>query len=369
MLPTVIVPGIKGSSLENYYPLDVKTTWSPLQVALGPPFDSVALAPNGDADLADEVVTRAGQLFPIAYHGLVDALRSRFQAPVYVFPYDWRLSNAVNARRLVQFVEALQRKPLASVSGWNHSFHFVCHSMGGLVFRQFLGAWTEAHDGTPPVDRVAFVATPHLGSLDAVEAMIRGETSLFEGRKEMRKLARTYPSVYELLPRFPDAVVREGQPVDLFQATHWQSNVTQPTGEREDVEQGRLDRARAFFDGLPDPRDPRFGLTGRMLCIYGDRAESTLVQVSVQPKKDDVRNWYDFQGARKGAGDEVVPVESAKLEGVPFIAIPYSAVSYFSELTARALSFHAFITVLDEVQTVVSRFLQGDPDLAPLNLG
>ena len=55
--------------------------------------------------------------------------------------------------------------------------------------------------GTPlPVNRVVFIATPHLGSVDAVESMIRGETVLFGGQKELRKLARTFPGVYELLP-------------------------------------------------------------------------------------------------------------------------------------------------------------------------
>jgi hypothetical protein len=195
---------------------------------------------------------------------------------------------------------------------------------------------------------VVFVATPHQGSLDAVEVMSRGESSLFEGQKALRKLARTFPGAYELLPTFPAALVdQQGNGLDVFAASNWQENVTLPTPEREDVEQGRLTAAKNVLAGLADPLDPKYGFAGRILAVYGDKDNSTFQSVTVIPNQDGVRNWFDFDGAKPGPGDEVVPVKSAILAGAPSVRIPFSEVSYFFDPGARYVSFHAFMTAVN----------------------
>src|SRR6202035_4230576 len=106
---------------------------------------------------------------------------------------------------LVRFVDQLLLKAIHD--GWDRRFDFACHSMGGLVFRQFLRQWRDSHGGSSlPVGRVAFIATPHKGSLEAVETLISGESPMLGGQKEMRKLARTFPAVYELLPLYKNGV-------------------------------------------------------------------------------------------------------------------------------------------------------------------
>jgi hypothetical protein len=114
---------------------------------------------------------------------------------------------------------------------------------------------------------VVFIATPHLGSVDAVESMIRGETVLFGGQKEMRKLARTFPGVYELLPNpsLQNTIVNQGGvPLDIFDINNWQSSVTpDPSDSKDfDVEQAHLTAARVILNALPDVSKPEFGLTG-----------------------------------------------------------------------------------------------------------
>ena len=226
----------------------------------------------------------------------------------------------------MNYVLALQKKNLKSLApaNWDKAFDFACHSMGGLVFRQFVAAWRSAMPGAPlPVNRVVFIATPHLGSVDAVESMIRGETVLFGGQKELRKLARTFPGVYELLPNpglLNTVVNQNGVPLDIFDIQNWQSTVTPDPDDPEDfdVEQAHLTAARGVLNALPDVSMPEFGLAGRILVIYGIKTNSTLRTVTVDQQND---NWYDFDHAVMGDGDQVVPVESALLPGVPSLEV------------------------------------------------
>ncbi len=378
--PCIVIPGIQGTGLENIYALPPATTWSTLEAGVVPPdFDSLVLDTNGEVDEAEAVVTRATQLLGIAYSSFVQSLRGR-GVPVYVFPYDWRYSMVRSAQKLVKYILALQKKTFKSLGAgnWDGAFDFACHSMGGLIFREFLAAWKTAKPDTPlPVDRVVFVATPHLGSVDAVESLIRGETVMFGGQKELRKLARTFPAVYELLPNpaLPNTVVNpDGVPVDIFDVNNWQQTVTPDPDDPEgfDVEQAHLTAARGLMNALPDVTRPEFGLIGRVLVIYGNKPNSTLRTVKVLPEFNETKNWYDFDDAdkpeNKGAGDDVVPLESAVLPGVPAVEIRGEDVSVFN-LKSHVLPLHVLLPTLDEVSSIASRFFTGVTDAGLLPKG
>jgi hypothetical protein len=373
-----VIPGIKGTGLENIYALPPATTWSMWEgvgQTLGDvDFDRLSLDDAALADEAELVVNRASQLLGIAYQAFVQALRGRSDLPVYVFPYDWRYSNVRSANKLVQFVRALQQKNLKSLLPvkWDKTFDFACHSMGGLVFRQFLAAWRIAWPNEPlPVHRVVFIATPHLGSVDAVESMIRGETSLFGGQKEMRKLARTFPGVYELLPNpaLPNTVIKDGAPLDIFNINNWQENVTPDPNDPEDfdVEQRHLSAARDFMLNLPPVAQPGGELPGQVLVIYGSQGK-TLRTVNVLDEQNNVKNWYDFDHAQNGDGDEVVPVGSAVLAGVPALEVQKGDVSVLN-VKSHVLSLHALLPSLDEVSSATSRFFSGVTGTALLPKG
>lgn len=379
--PAIIVPGIEGSALKNSYPILPTTTWSTWIAGtssyIAPDFDSLALSDDGNADRGEHVLGRPDALINIAYAKLCTGLQSRSEAPAYLFPYDWRYSNAVTAKLLVGFVERLQAKEIPSLPGWDRTFDFACHSMGGLVFRAFLAEWISAHPGTqPPVGRVVFIATPHHGSLNAAQSLISGKDALLNGQKEMRKLARTFPSVYELLPLPGTHIMwaeRGGVEIDLFQESNWQRNVTSsvPDPHGYDVQQAHLDAAREFLENLPDAFDPKFGITkNRILVVYGAKPNSTLQTVPVGPPPV---NWYDFKNPGRSTGDDVVLVESAQLPGVASVAILPEDISYLEhpiERTYADRDLHPFLPALDEVQTVVARFFAGTTgtSLLPIDL-
>jgi Lecithin:cholesterol acyltransferase len=377
--PTVIIPGIEGSMLQNAYPISPATTWSTWTIGTSyvaaPDFDSLALGDDAAADRDERVVTRPDSLLSIAYAKLVTGLQSRTEAPAYLFPYDWRYSNGSTAKLLVGFIERLLLKKVPSLPAWDGKFDFVCHSMGGLILRAFLAEWMNAHGGAPaPIGRVVFIATPHHGSLNAAQALIVGEGLLPGAQKDMRKLARTFPSVYELLPPPGTHIMwaeRDGVEVDLFQESNWQQNTTSAVPDRDgyDVQQQHLDAAGALLRSLPNPSDPKYGLSNdRMLVIYGAKPQSTLQTVVVGPAPV---NWYDFANPRKDTGDDVVLVGSARLPGVASVAIQPDDIGW--DLLGRVygwVELHPFLPALDEVQTIASRFLQGETgtDLLPLNI-
>ncbi|HYB91428.1 MAG TPA: hypothetical protein VEC38_10315 [Candidatus Binataceae bacterium] len=375
--PCIIIPGIQGSALQNAYPISPQTTWSTLAVVAEkfttPDFDSLALDDAAAADLKDNVVSRPSQLLEIAYGPLAQALQGRLQAPAYVFPYDWRYSIVQSAEALVQFVVRLQQKQMKSVGGWDHQFDFAVHSMGGLVLRAFVDAWRKSGIATPPpVGQIVYIATPHLGSLDAAVALITGETPLFGGRKELRKLARTFPAVYELLPRFPQAVVRAGIELDIFDENNWQKNTVDPDSRNSgyDVQQVHLTAAKTVLTNLPSPTDPAFGIPPQdQLVIFGNKCKSVMLRVEVGPDPD---RMYDFDHATPGPGDDVVPVQSALLSGIASVEIQAGDVSYFHpvERGMMASDMHAFLPALDEVATIVGRFFQRQrgTDLLPRGL-
>src|SRR5579884_199639 len=117
-------------------------------------------------------------------------------------PYDWRLSNRYNARRLARIVEpALQRWRAQGGPYAEARLVFICHSMGGLIAR-----WYLEHEGGAEVTRkLITLGTPYRGALKALDQLVNGVTlTLRLGRfgENLTAFARTLPSLHQLLPEY-----------------------------------------------------------------------------------------------------------------------------------------------------------------------
>ena len=91
------------------------------------------------------------------------------------FPYDWRLSNQLNAQRLSEAVTPVLDRWRQTTKNTEAKLIFICHSMGGLVARYFL----EVLGGHELTSKLITIGTPYQGSVNALETLVNG---LFLGR-------------------------------------------------------------------------------------------------------------------------------------------------------------------------------------------
>lgn len=116
---------------------------------------------------------------------------------LFVFPYDWRLSNTLNARRLKDYVTCVQR----FYPDTNQKIDIVTHSMGGLLARSYLlQNPSEQHIG-----KVITIAAPWLGAPKATRVVVSGDfldskVLNFFTRSSFKSLSEFFPSVHELMP-------------------------------------------------------------------------------------------------------------------------------------------------------------------------
>lgn len=197
------------------------------------------------------------------YKELIEVLQNgpvhlRRQALLFPFPYDWRLDNRVSAVQLAMSLPDYEQRYLNFQAGlalgprardqdlfrrclvgvktpgadtpvpcrarWerlketgaldadgNVRFTIVAHSMGGLVSRYLV----EGLGYKGRVNKLILFGTPNLGAMDALRAVVEGEPpdsvmsllglSFFD-KGETRKIYLSFGSIFQLLPRYPQAV-------------------------------------------------------------------------------------------------------------------------------------------------------------------
>ncbi|MEU9592566.1 hypothetical protein AB0D84_23020 [Streptomyces sp. NPDC048193] len=208
----VVIPGILGSTLAR----GERQTWGYRQIfrnvhRLGDRLtQDLSLDPGvfgqpaqgwDDGTRVTGVLTTLG-MFPglvavDGYDNLLKRLRRRFAGDrdgIRAFPYDWRQSNEHTARRLARFVEPLLEERRRDAPGAR--LVLVGHSMGGLVARYY----AECLDTRGLTRRVITIGTPYQGSVKALTLLANGFSRLGPVKFGLGDLARSLPSVAELLP-------------------------------------------------------------------------------------------------------------------------------------------------------------------------
>ncbi|MDJ0895459.1 MAG: hypothetical protein QNJ92_10000 [Alphaproteobacteria bacterium] len=234
---------------------------------------------------------------------------------LYLFAYDWRLSNFENARRLRAF--------LAASDLLGRGVDILAHGMGGLVATLYL----QTHPDDNGVRTFAAVAVPHFGSLRTLRALMEGFPAwgvtnwavVPAGDRDLvLDVFGSFESVYELLPHYVGCcnvrLVNGLVPFDAMSPDDW---------TRYGI-LGRVDALRAernlqsFFD---DPwvmenfkraqrlreiiRRP-LPSNVRKVVVSSDQRR-TPFQVMLDPYDDEGDIWIQL----KRAGDDVVPRVSA----------------------------------------------------------
>ncbi|HEU4709914.1 MAG TPA: hypothetical protein VFS76_00035 [Pyrinomonadaceae bacterium] len=133
------------------------------------------------------------------YSKLCTYIKQRFDVVdglnFFEFPYDWRRDNRVSAKKLARLSHEWLKK-WRERSNSDAKLILIAHSMGGLVSRYFLevlGGWKDT--------RALFsFGTPYRGSLNALDALANGIRKGPFGLIDLSEMARSFTSLYQLLP-------------------------------------------------------------------------------------------------------------------------------------------------------------------------
>ncbi|MGN6717102.1 MAG: esterase/lipase family protein [Candidatus Binatia bacterium] len=336
----------------------------------------------------------ADQVFTLVYGEIIAEMRhnltpqANLPVPVYPFAYDWRQPLQFIEADIATFVdEVIDRTKLLrhySKAGYGSKdfpakVNLVGHSMGGLIIAGYLQA-----AGFKKVEKVATIAAPFRGSLEAVAKVATGVGMLGESPNSSREreAARVTPSLYYLLPSFEKAVTaEEGLSDDLFLPETWQPGVMQTlasfirmygVGEGAPNEQARallksmLDAAwkhRTRIEKLP-LSDSKIWLS-----IVGLDEDT---RVAMRIVKREGKPWFELGEARNDwhertifTGDNTVPYLGAQASFIPTEeVICVSPKDFgFSEIKDKLLEttgFHSILPNMNLVQRLVVSHLKGE---------
>jgi hypothetical protein len=122
---------------------------------------------------------------------------------LFVFPYDWRLDirdivdnsyTPLNKSLKDKIDEILQKNSSEKID-------IIAHSMGGLISKYYIKKYGEGKIG-----HFVDIATPHLGSPDALNTLLSGSDigisflSFGLNKNKVKEISQNMPSVYQLLP-------------------------------------------------------------------------------------------------------------------------------------------------------------------------
>jgi pimeloyl-ACP methyl ester carboxylesterase len=302
----VFVPGIKGSELfegdnKRWFPSTTKD------------IDLLDIKNELEANSIIRHVTPYGltKLTKKIYLGILDEFG---ESSFSIFAYDWRKS-------ILDHVDGLVSNILREYEAGNKKITLIGHSMGGLLAKAaILKLNDQGH--IDKISKFISIGTPWHGSPDSLKALLYGEPGVFSNfsnilqilnAKATRKLAKMFPSVYQLLPS------------EIY-FNHSEGNFIITDDEREisyrdfktyiqnlhDEDKEKSD----FVDIWKDYIDPLHSLIQADLpdeivhdCLIG-YSHPTLYKIPEKSKKGIILKKYKSPSAFKN-GDGVVPLHSA----------------------------------------------------------
>lgn len=118
-----------------------------------------------------------------------DLSQAANQPNLFVFPYDWRVSNAANAVALADYVGCVQKFYPGT------QINLMAHSMGGLVSRRYI----IDHPNDNHVNALITVGSPWLGSGKLVWTMETGEFVFFVWDSTLLNAIGSFTGAHELI--------------------------------------------------------------------------------------------------------------------------------------------------------------------------
>jgi pimeloyl-ACP methyl ester carboxylesterase len=244
-------------------------------------------------------------------------------------PYDWRLSNRYNGRRLKALVEpALERWRGQGGRYADARVVFICHSMGGLVARWYI----QREGGAQVTGKLITLGTPHRGALNSLEQLVNGvRKGPWPFRVDLTEFARSMPAAYQLLPEYACLESASGLVKTTETAVPELSTVMAAD-------------AMGFHDQLDDQANPSWESAFDLHLIQGQKQQTATTarlsdgRVIPSPAID----------GRDEGGDATVPALSA----MPKAVRPRSPL--IRHVTERHGALQANRAVFDELEGILS---------------
>lgn len=355
-IPTIFIPGITGNTIVNSNTIEFQGMYS----AMGRYFRKVeplCLKIDERFETDDAVIGERSHIENLAYSEVDAFINPSNGFSLYIFNYDWRKSNATNGLRLKEYIQYLKEKLNVN------QFNFVTHSMGSFIFRAYLKLIAPAEYKT--INRAVLTVPPNKGSIEPLKLLVIGKSFLINAADSFRKVARTFPSLYELLPAFPRAFDNSNTPdFNLFDPNHWQSNLYRDENpEQKSMLNERLTKAGLFIkSGMVELSSLPIDLRSRIAIIAGNK-EATLERVKIESQNTigkPVSNFFNFDQPTPKNGDGTVPRESVLFYKDSITTITVDNSIWHGNILDGVAGQHALFLTDGRVQTLIIRFLKGD---------
>lgn len=362
----VVLPGIMGSTLRA----DGKLVWAPSAGAVlrairtfGRSITTLTLpAGIGDdhpgdgvepAGLMPDLHVLPGLWTPVrGYDQLVRKLRGlgcRDVTPdpdappgnLLLAPYDWRLSNRYNGKRLGTLVEpALARWRAQGGEYADAKVVFVCHSMGGLVARWYI----ERCGGAEITRKLVTLGTPYRGAVKALEQLVNGiRPGIGPLAFQLTGFARSMPSLHQLLPEYA-CIEHDG---DLVKTTE----TTIP-----ELDSGMVADAMAFHTALRTAEAARPAGLADIHALLGAR-QPTSTTAAITGGRVVAKETYRGENRY---GDGTVPNVGAARADVP---LDSNTLHHVADMHGNLQCTKAVFTMLTELITNQPVVVRGPGDV------
>jgi pimeloyl-ACP methyl ester carboxylesterase len=401
--PVIVVPGITASALRDEYAVEPELVWSLVRKD----YERVMLHPDDTRyELREPARVREDHVLGLPYRELIRELRHDLSlredqpTPVYAFAYDWRQPLARIEAQLARFIDEVIGRtallPHYHKAGYADEprVNLVGHSMGGLVIAGLL-----ASGGGAKVGKVASLATPFRGSLEAVVKITTGLAELGPGvaSSRDREAARLTPSLYHLAPKFRGCMIDEDERVvgsSFLDPGRWQRGVVEtlaefirlhgrePKGRREQAEAllaaliaeaarhrrrvERLDLAGAGFAPSDWMGVVGVGRETRVRVRIRDVGDYSLLHLTDRDRLD---QWRVAGGDAELTGDGTVPYRGAEPQFLPVESLVCVAPEDFGAWELRDLllaadfagGFHGVLPKMNLIHRLVTSHFEGAP--------
>jgi len=303
------------------------------------------------------------QIEPIAYKDFWNKLTPTTWK--FIFPYDWRLPNEINADKLNIFInfiieksKVLKKNNVDKIEEITH-IDIVTHSMGNFPARFYVKKY-----GFDKINKIIFVAPPFLGAADTISALTVGQ-GLFFNHEEIRKMARTFPALFEFLPRYNHASVekKSNQPLNIFDIDNWQKNLVTKGRGKKDVSiekfitnlksvNERLNTVDNWLDTISEKDKNKI-----LVLVKTEFKTFTSLLIEKNPEDNQPENFFNLRDSLYvEEGDGVVPNASSCVYHKQIAT--YAIFNEFFKDDKK----HAFLMRDSRIQRIINDFLNSSDD-------